>query len=66
MDEWTVVRRGRRRQRTRQYDRDQGYGGCGWMDRAPFFPYRGRAPAPYPNPTLTLTSIQVLTLIPTI
>lgn len=45
-----MVRHGGRRQRPRQVNWDQEYGRSdGVMDRAPFFPSRGRAQAPLPN-----------------
>ena len=65
MDGWTEVRRGRRPQRTRQFDWDRGDGRyMGRMDRAPFFPFRGRAQTHRPNPNLnSLSSRLILSLI---
>lgn len=51
-DEWTVVRRGRKGQRTRRPQRvDWGYGGsAGRKDRAPAFSFgRDRFQVPYPS-----------------
>ncbi len=55
MDDWIVVRRNRRRQRTRDENWDRGderYAGS--MDRAPFFPFRGGAQTQRPNPNLLI------------